>query len=97
MTRKRILEILADYFIEKGEMLDKREYNKQDDRPIRATLVSRGIGSWARVPRMIERNFPDKFAEIGKLKQEVKPVEKPVKESIKKEKPSETKTTTSKG
>jgi hypothetical protein len=75
MTRKRVLEQLTDYFIEIGEILDKREYVKRDDTPIRAAVVTRTIGSWSRLDRLISYNFPEKYEKIGKV--QAKETERP--------------------
>ncbi len=65
MNKKAVLSQLADYFIIKGAVLDKREYMKQEDYPIRPVLVGRCINSWSRLEEMIKRNFPEKYALIG--------------------------------
>jgi hypothetical protein len=77
MTRKRVLEQLADYFIEIGEILDKREYAKRDDTPIRAAVVTRTIGSWSRLDKLISYNFPEKYEKIGEIQVEEEPKERP--------------------
>lgn len=67
MTRKHVLEHLADYFIEIGEILDKRQYSKRKDTPIRAAIVSRTLGSWSRLDKLISYNFPEKYEKIGNI------------------------------
>jgi hypothetical protein len=58
------LKILADYFIQKGKILSLKEYRVQPDAPIRARTVLRIFSPWARVSKMIQKNFPDEFARI---------------------------------
>lgn len=81
MNKKAVLSQLADYFIVKGKILNKREYMKQNDYPIRPVLVGRHIISWARLDEMIKRNFPEKYVLIG-----APPIKK--KEVVKNAKPS---------
>lgn len=66
MTRKRqTLKILADYFIEVGRILSKKEYMARRDTPMRAAIVGRQFTSWARLEKLIAKNFPEKYAVIN--------------------------------
>lgn len=80
MNKKKILGTLLDYFVKKGEVMDYKTYRAALDKPIRLILVKRVITSWARLPYILERNFPEKFALIGK------PIAKPVVKGVKDEK-----------
>lgn len=76
MNRKiKTLNILADYFIEKGKVLTLREYRDCDDVPIRVQAVLARFRQWAKVVRMIEVNLPEKFALITSEEVDVKKLE----------------------
>lgn len=75
MTQKtRILRELTLYFMEKGKIMTNREYKKQDDKPLKASNIIRVLGSWGRIPRMIQKNFPEEYAIIMGEKKEVEEV-----------------------
>jgi hypothetical protein len=77
MSKKAtVLRALTDYFMEKGEILDKNTYAKQPDTPIPPRNVKRILGNWSRLPRMIKVNFPEDYDKImGKDVVEDKPDE----------------------
>jgi len=66
MNKKKILGKLLDYFIEKGEVMSYRAYSLNKDTPIRPVLAKRLVSSWSRLPVILQRNFPEKYALIGK-------------------------------
>ena len=62
MTKKtKVLQTLTLYFMEKGKIMNNREYKAQPDMPIKSSNVIRIIGSWGRIERMIEKNFPIEY------------------------------------
>ena len=63
--KKAVLKQLADYFAEKGSVLNPTEYKAADDAPIRYMVAKRPFGSWARMQSMIKTNFPDQWAKAN--------------------------------
>ena len=61
-NKKAILKQLADYFAEKGSVLNPSEYKAAEDAPIRYMVAKRPFGSWSRMTQMIKTNFPDQWA-----------------------------------
>jgi hypothetical protein len=61
-NKKAILEQLANYFADKGEVLSVKEYKAADDRPMRYMVAKRPFGSWARMQSMLKVNFPEQWA-----------------------------------
>lgn len=79
MSRKsELLKRLTLYFMEKGKIMDKREYLSQTDAPVRVNQVATLVCSWSMLPKMIKHNFPAEFELIGKPSKEeiVKPTPK---------------------
>jgi len=69
-SRKAVaLRTLTDYFLEKGEILDKNTYAKQKDTPIPPRNIKRLLGNWSRLPRMIKVNFPEDYENIVGIEQ----------------------------
>jgi hypothetical protein len=64
-NKKAVLKKLADYFAEKGSVLNPTEYKAADDAPIRYMVAKRPFGSWARMQSMIKTNFPDQWAKAN--------------------------------
>ena len=64
-NKKAVLKQLADYFAEKGSVLNPSEYKAADDAPIRYMVAKRPFGSWARMQGMIKTNFPDQWAKAN--------------------------------
>lgn len=62
--RTKTLKILVDYYVQKGKVLTEKEYAAETDTPIRLKMVKRQVTSWARLNKMIERNFPIEFGQI---------------------------------
>jgi len=75
MRKKVALEILAEYFVSKGKIMNEREYRAETDTPIRAVLVGRAVGSWNRIPRLLEVNFPDVYAILNGGQKDEEPEE----------------------
>ena len=64
-NKKAVLKQLADYFAEKGSVLNPSEYKAAEDAPIRYMVAKRPFGSWARMQGMIKTNFPDQWAKAN--------------------------------
>ena len=64
-NKKAVLKQLADYFAEKGSVLNPSEYNTAEDTPIRYMVAKRPFGSWSRMTQMIKTNFPDQWAKAN--------------------------------
>jgi hypothetical protein len=60
-NRKAILQQLADYFADKGQMMSPVEYKAATDAPIRYMIAKRPFGSWSRMQGMIKANFPEQW------------------------------------
>ena len=64
-NKKAVLKQLADYFAEKGSVLNPSEYKAAEDAPIRYMVAKRPFGSWSRLTQMIKTNFPDQWAKAN--------------------------------
>ena len=64
-NKKAVLKQLADYFAEKGSVLNPSEYKAAEDTPIRYMVAKRPFGSWSRMTQMIKTNFPDQWAKAN--------------------------------
>lgn len=69
-NKKAILEQLAKYFADKGQLMSPTEYKAQDDAPIRYNVAKRPFGSWSRMHSMIKANFPKLYGIASKEVQE---------------------------
>ena len=66
-NKKAVLEQLANYFADKGQMMSPTEYNAESDAPIRYAVAKRPFGSWARMQGMIKANFPEQWDKANKV------------------------------
>ena len=66
-NRKAVLEQLANYFADKGQMMSPAEYKKADDTPMRFMVAKRPFGSWARMQGMVKANFPEQWDKANKV------------------------------
>lgn len=74
-NRMAIIKKLGEYFMKKGKVLSIKEYNLQEDKPMRHLIVKRVFNSWSRMEKYVMHHFP----EIGTIKPEpVKEVKKVV-------------------
>ena len=60
-NKKAVLEQLANYFADKGQIMSPTEYKAATDAPIRFMIAKRPFGSWARMQGMIQTNFPEQW------------------------------------
>ena len=74
-----MIDQLGEYFIKKGKVLDLKEYDEQEDRPMRSQLVKRNFNSWSRMMLMLKKHYPD----IENKASVKKPAEKKVKKDVK--------------
>jgi hypothetical protein len=51
--RSKAIELLAEYFDEKGEILDPVQYKHETDTPIRLGQVKRIFGNWSRMEKIV--------------------------------------------
>jgi hypothetical protein len=51
--RSKAVEVLAEYFDSKGEILSPTEYRRQKDTPIRPQQVKRVFGTWSRMEKIV--------------------------------------------
>jgi len=79
MKKRLMIDQLGEYFTKKGKYLDLKEYDKQEDRPIRSQLVKRNFNSWSRMMLMLKNYYPD----IENKASVKKPAEKKVKKDVK--------------
>ena len=79
MNKKKMIDQLGEYFTKKGKVLDLKEYDEQEDRPMRSQLVKRNFNSWSRMVLMLKNHYPD----IGKKAPVKKSSEKKVKKDVK--------------
>ena len=66
-NRKAVLEQLANYFADKGQMMSPEEYKAATDAPVRFIVAKRPFGSWARMQGMIKANFPQQWEKANKV------------------------------
>jgi len=66
-NKKAVLEQLANYFADKGQMMSPAEYKEAADAPMRFMIAKRPFGSWARMQGMIQTNFPAQWAKANKV------------------------------
>ena len=66
-NKKAVLEQLANYFADKGQMMSPTEYKAAADAPIRFMIAKRPFGSWARMQGMIKANFPQQWEKANKI------------------------------
>jgi hypothetical protein len=65
MNRKRkMVQTLTLYFMEKGKILNKKEYKAQQDKPYRVSAIANMFTSWSLIPKMIQRNYPEEYEAI---------------------------------
>jgi hypothetical protein len=67
MARGPVLQIIAQYFADKGQgYMTYADYKAQTDKPVSAAVLKRAAGgSWTRVKARIEKYFPDIAAKIN--------------------------------
>jgi hypothetical protein len=86
MTKKtKVLRELTIYFMEKGKIMNNREYKAQTDAPVKSSNVIRILGSWGKVDRMIAKNFPVEYDIITSPVKEEPKKKEPVKVTPKQE------------
>ncbi len=51
--RSKAIELLAEYFEEKGDILTPKEYRGEKDTPIRLEQVKRIFGNWSRMEKIV--------------------------------------------
>tara|TARA_Y100001938_G_C7974440_1_gene371016 strand:+ start:133 stop:420 length:288 start_codon:yes stop_codon:yes gene_type:complete len=66
-NKKAVLNKLADYFADKGQVMSPAEYKEADDAPMRFMVAKRPFGSWARMQSMMQTTFPDQWAKANKV------------------------------
>ena len=66
-NKKAVLEQLANYFADKGQMMSPTEYNAESDAPIRYAVAKRPFGSWSRMQGMIKVNLPEQWDKANKV------------------------------
>jgi len=66
-NKKAVLEQLANYFADKGQMMSPEEYKTAVDAPIRFMIAKRPFGSWSRMQSMIQVNFPAQWEKANKI------------------------------
>jgi len=66
-NKKAVLEQLANYFADKGQMMSPVEYKQAADAPMRFMVAKRPFGSWARMHSMVQVNYPEQWAKANKV------------------------------
>lgn len=80
MTKGQLLEVVAEYFANKGKFMTMREYKQQADFPISPNMIIRCFGSWGRLPGKIRKYHSDLAAKIDNIDAVAREaVEEPVK------------------
>jgi len=71
-----IIKQVAEYFAEKGRILTRNEYAKDEEAPIRFAILRRYVPVWSRLDSIIKASHPDIYA---KIMQEPEPASEPPK------------------
>lgn len=80
-TRRKIVKLLADYFLEQGKVpASRQEYSEMKNVPVRISQFSCYFGAWGAVVNAIKAQEPEVWAKIHapKPKAAPKPAPKPV-------------------
>ena len=62
--KQKIIRELVMFFLELGYIPDVKEYRQMSDVPVRSDHIRRWVGPWKRVRGIIQRKYPDEYAEI---------------------------------
>tara|TARA_B100001094_G_scaffold332903_1_gene407217 strand:- start:4351 stop:4671 length:321 start_codon:yes stop_codon:yes gene_type:complete len=66
-VRNEILKAIGMFMLEKGKVLEKREYDEfANDVPMGSGMALNHFGSWSRLLATLEGTFPDLWEEIKK-------------------------------
>lgn len=75
--KHKMLDDVAAFMLNKGKILDQREYAKCEDAPLRYPQIISFFGSWNRFMANLKLYAPETWGEIERLQNQPKPVEKP--------------------
>lgn len=76
--RDTVLEELAMYFLERGEIIENpREYSQTEGVPYRLSHLKKFFNSYTRIIRLIKLNYPEVVKEIALQQEPATPVAKP--------------------
>lgn len=89
MNKRKMLEVLAIYFMEKGSFLTAREYKAEGDGPYKLPAIRRAFTSYALLPKLMRRNHPEvyqiimegKAAEVAEAANDEEPAEDTAKQA----------------
>lgn len=59
-----IIKQVAEYFAEKGRILTRNEYAKDEEAPIRFAILRRYVPVWSRLDTIIKASHPEIYAQI---------------------------------
>ena|SRR6056300_1392514 len=76
-ARRVVLQDIAMYMLEKGEVLSRHDWEKDDNTPIRVGLIFNYFGNWSRMLGILENELPDVWKQINTPKVEPKPKVEP--------------------
>jgi hypothetical protein len=71
--RSKTVELLSEYFEEKGDILTPHQYKKEKDTPIRLEQVKRVFGNWSRMEKIVRafdarnKNKPAPFTNASEV------------------------------
>lgn len=63
------MEAVAMKMLEEGKVLNKREYDRSNNPPIRSTLVLSNFGNWSRMIEIMKNEMPEWWAEMNQLQE----------------------------
>lgn len=64
-SRKGVMiKQLAEYFAEKGKIMTRNEYARDEEAPIRFAILRRYIPVWSRLDSIIQSSHPEIYAKI---------------------------------
>ncbi|HSG31743.1 MAG TPA: hypothetical protein VLB82_09380 [Thermodesulfobacteriota bacterium] len=73
--RKPIMEAVAMKCLEEGKLLNKREYDRSDNPPIRSTVILNNFGNWSRMVEIMKNEMPEWWEELNNLEDKKDPLE----------------------
>ena len=66
-VRNEILEAIGMFMLEKGKVLEKRQYDEfANEVPMKSGMALNHFGSWSRLLNTLEGTFPELWADIKK-------------------------------
>jgi len=69
------MEAVAMKCLEEGKLLNKREYDRSDNPPVRSTVILSNFGNWSRMVEIMKSEMPEWWEELNSLQDRKDPLE----------------------